>query len=67
MIIMYFEPRITFPPVRPRVREFSGNPITVSWHLGQNIERNINEISFRPLSFIFAAITRGPGPRLSSY
>ena len=42
----------------PRVREFSGNPITVSWHLGQNIERNINEISFRPLSFIFAAITR---------
>ena len=43
---MYFEPRVTFPP---RVREFSGNPITLSWHLGQNTEQNINEIASLPL------------------
>ena len=60
---MYFEPRVTFPP---RSREFSGNPITVSWHLGQNIERNINQISARPLSFIFAATRTGAGAGLSS-
>ena len=51
-MIMYFEPRVTF---LPRSREFSGNPIIVSWHLGQNIGQNINEIASRPLSFIFAA------------
>lgn len=47
---------------RARVREFSGNPITVSWHLGQNIERNINEI---PLAlFLLSSPQPGPEPML---
>ena len=44
ILILYFEPHTALPLSAVRVSELSGNPITVSWHLGQIIEQNINEM-----------------------